>query len=134
MCWCWSEHPYHRPDIKEVLTVLEDGVTSQLVSAFPIASYNPYIAAACSRCIPKGQHSLSLSSSLSLSTSFRRVHFKGTPGYIYPLGYSKLPKHLSEQSLSLDIWCACKDGLQRVSCQAFNCAVEVRLPNQYCCS
>ena len=105
MCWCWSEHPYHRPAIKEVLTVLEDGVTSQLVSAFPIMSNTTGMVVSASVIhAPKVQ-------------PFSRIS-----GYLHQIGSTKPCK-----TPAMDIWCACKDVLKRVSCQAFHCDVEVCL-------
>ena len=117
MCWCWSEHPYHRPNFKEVLSALTNGCTTWLASAFPIANYNPIVVAACTKCILKGQHNYSLSSSLT------RQHSTGKPGYFFPFRNCKLPR----QVVSLDVWCACQDGLKCISCQPYNCTTMVRM-------
>ena len=117
MCWCWSEHPYHRPDIKEVLTALEKRVTSQLVSAFPISSEDAGIhaVAAYTRFSLKGR-------SFTSSLSGEKQPSLSAPGYLSPFS---LTKKSSTKSPSLDIWFASKDRLKHIECQTNGQMIEV---------
>ena len=121
MCWCWSEHPYHRPSFKEVIAALDNGVTSHLASAFPITNNDQGVVAACARWTSKSQRLY------SASASFSREQSAGTPGYLYPLGYTKMADSIAAHTQCLDVWCAHKEGLKCVSCKAFSCKVEVRI-------
>ena len=118
MCWCWSEHPYHRPDIKEVLTVLEDGVTSQLVSAFPISSTDVGMVAACTRWTLKGR-------SFSTAVSLEKQRTVAAPGYLSPFSHINDTAKMPMKSSSLEIWCASEGGVKCISCHAAGCTIEV---------
>ena len=117
MCWCWSEHPYHRPDLKEVITRLENSVTSQLVTAFPISNAGAEVHAVAAH--------TRFSRPFTMSLSVERPHTPSAPGYLNPFGYTKKANNAAIKCPSLDIWCASKNGLKRIDCQTAGLAIEV---------
>ena len=123
MCWCWSEHPYHRPEFKEVISKLKDAVTSQLVTAFPIsnADSGTSVAAAYTRSTTKSF----ASSSSALFSGERRLAL--APGYLDPFGNTNKMYRSSFKSpvMVLDVWCGGKDGLKHITSQTTGHMTEV---------
>ena len=97
--------------------MLENGVTKRLVSAFPISSNDAGIVAACA---------VLKNSSLLSSRSCEAVHTAPAPGYLSPFSHNNMVHELPKKSPSLDVWCACKDGLKRIECQATGQNTEVK--------
>lgn len=128
MCWCWSEHPYHRPELKDLISKLEDGVTSQLVTAFPISSADAgvTVVAAATRTTTK-----SFAFSASFSTEKRLAL---APGYLNPFGNTSKTFRSSFKSpiMVLDVWCGGKDGLKHITSQASGHMSEVQTPPNPC--
>ena len=98
--------------------MLEDGVTSQLVSAFPISSTDVGMVAACTRWTLKGH-------SFSTTVSLEKQHTVAAPGYLSPLSHINDMGKMPMKSSSLEIWCASEVGLKCISCHAAGCTVEV---------
>ena len=94
--------------------MLQNGATSQLISAFPISNINAVIVAACATLKDNPSFVSSTAEAQSAAPA---------PGYLSPFSqlYSQPLK-----SPSVDVWCACKDGLKRIECQAASQTIRVR--------
>ena len=121
MCWCWSDKPQHRPNVKEIIEILSTDTFTQLLSSSPVTQNNIEVTAACLRvtAVPRRRSSV---------ISIGRRSTSGSIGDI-SAPYSCLFGHsaLGEETCAT-IWYGTEDGtLSMVQYQPNGTDTEVLL-------